>query len=236
MALIHGVPMIGHVYMRSKLATTLSDLYAATCDKEIYDYIVSIGGKAIMTSPTHPGCVDRCCEALCEVEKNTHQHIDIVVVIQGDEPLVRPGMIDAAVAPLIHDHTIQTSNLMGKITSQEEAEDINEIKVVCDQEGNALYFSREPIPCTKKGDETTQRWKQICIMPMRRDLLLWYGKAERTPLEIIESIDMLRLLEHGIPVRMVPAEHPMKSVDTPADLEKVTALMRDDSIYLETIH
>lgn len=234
MVLIHGVPMIGHVYLRCKQARLLDDLYVATCDKEIFDYILSIGGKAIMTDASHPGCIDRCNEAMKKIEAETKVQIDVMVIIQGDEPLVHPDMIDEAVSPLAKDPAVQIVNLMGRIKSEEEFNDINEIKVVVDSRSNALYFSREPVPCSRKGGETAPRWKQICVIPMRRELLEWFGKMKRTPLETAESIDMLRLLENGIGVRMVPTEHRMKSVDTPEDLARVVELMREDPLFTTT--
>ncbi len=225
MELIHGVPMIGHVYLRAREATSLNGLYVATCDQVIFDYITSIGGIAIMTSDEHPGCVDRCTEALYVIEQLQGKQVDVMVIIQGDEPLLRPEMIDDAIAPLKQDPSISISNLMGRIEDPKEFSDINEIKVVVDCHSNALYFSREPIPCGKKGEGHANRWKQICIMPIRRDLLIRFGEMPRTSLEICESIDMLRLLENGIPVRMVPTNHVMKSVDTLEDLIKVRELM-----------
>ena len=157
---ILGIPMIGHVYQRCKLSKVLDQVYVATCDSEIYDYIESIRGKAIMTANTHERAADRTAEALTNIEKLNDNEIDIVVMIQGDEPMIMPEMIELAVAPLINDQKVMVSNLMKKIESQKEWIDPNEVKVVVDINNNALYFSREPIPSSKKYQKKINAYKQ----------------------------------------------------------------------------
>jgi 3-deoxy-manno-octulosonate cytidylyltransferase (CMP-KDO synthetase) len=233
MAKICGMPMIGHVLKRCEKSNLLDDLFVATCDREIYDYIESIGGKAIMTSPDHERCGDRVAEALMIIEKKTQENVDFVVLIQGDEPLIYPDMIDAAMQPLLEDESVQISNLVGKIVTKEEWQDPNEVKVVTDLKGYAIYFSREPIPSDKKWKDDIEMKKQICVIPHRRDFLLKFNEIEPTPLEKVESIDMMRLIEHGYKVKMVPTEREVCSVDTPADLEKVESIMKEDSLFLE---
>ena len=146
LANIHGMPMIGHVYFRSKLAKILDEVYVATCDQEIIDYIKSIDGKAIMTDTSHERASDRTSEALNIIESRTEQKIDIIVMLQGDEPMILPEMIDAAVQPLLDDQSVTVSNLMATIKNIEEWKDPNEVKVVVDKLNFAIYFSREPIP------------------------------------------------------------------------------------------
>ncbi len=228
MADILGMPMIGHVYHRSKLCTTLDEVYVATCDKEIYDYIISIGGKSVMTSDKHERASDRTAEALLKIESDTNSKIDIVVMIQGDEPMVTPEMINSSITPLIQDNSIKITNLMAKMNSIQEHEDPAEVKVVVDKNNFALYFSREPIPSRKKGVNDVPMLKQVCIIPFLRDFLLEYNNIEQTPLEIIESVDMNRLLENGIKIKMVLTETETYSVDTIADLENVNAKMKND--------
>lgn len=150
MADILGMPMIGHVYLRSKLSTSLCEVYVATCDTAIAEYIESIGGKAIMTADTHERASDRTAEALLKIEETTLQKVDIVVMIQGDEPMVTPEMISASIEPLIEDPTINITNLMASMNSIGEHEDPAEVKVVVDKNNFALYFSREPIPSRKR--------------------------------------------------------------------------------------
>lgn len=230
MADILGMPMIGHVYLRSKLSNMLNEVYVATCDQAIIDYIEIIGGKAVMTADTHERASDRTAEALLKIEKETGKKVDIVVMIQGDEPMVTPDMISASVEPLLNDESIKITNLMASMNSKEEHEDPAEVKVVVDKNNFALYFSREPIPSRKKGVEDVPMLKQVCIIPFRRDFLLVYNQMEQMPLEIIESVDMNRLLENGIPIKMVMCKEETYSVDTKADLENVNARMKNDPL------
>jgi 3-deoxy-manno-octulosonate cytidylyltransferase (CMP-KDO synthetase) len=230
LAPILGIPMIGHVYFRSKLSKLLDELFVATCDKEIADYVTSIGGKAIMTSSSHKRASDRTAEALLHVERESGLRADIVVMIQGDEPMLRPEMIDEAVAPLLEDDSILVSNLMAPLKSASEHDDVNEIKVVVDATGFALYFSREPIPTRRRGTDLVPMNKQVCIIPFRRDFLLKFNELEPTPLEIAESVDMLRVLEHGYKVRMIPTRYDVYSVDTEEDRQRVETLMAGDRL------
>lgn len=230
MALILGVPMIGHVFFRSKMSSLLKEVYVATCDQEIVDYIESIGGKAIMTADTHERASDRTAEALLKIESHTGEKVDIVVMIQGDEPMITPEMINAAVEPLLKDDALNITNLMEPMFTKEEHEDPAEVKVVVNKNNYALYFSREPIPSRKKGVEVVPMLKQVCIIPFRRDFLLKYNEMEQTPLEIIESVDMNRLIENGIPILMVMRDEITFSVDTIADLEKVNEAMKEDHL------
>lgn len=224
MAPILGTPMIGHVYKRVAQSNALESTVVATCDKEIFDYIESIGGKPIMTSAAHERASDRCAEALVKLEKVNNTRYDIVVMVQGDEPMTHPEMIYEAVQPMIEDASIQVVNLMSDITDISEFEDLNCIKVVCDVNSNALYFSREPIPTRSKVGFVPMR-KQVCIIPFRREFLLEYTALKPTPLEIAESVDMMRVLEYGGKVRMVPTKYRTKAVDTMADLLEVQRQM-----------
>jgi 3-deoxy-manno-octulosonate cytidylyltransferase (CMP-KDO synthetase) len=224
MSQIMGKPMIGHVYERVSKSILLNLTAVATCDKEIYDYIESIGGVAVMTSDMHERASDRCAEALIKLEELNNTRYDIIVMVQGDEPLIHPDMIAESVQPMLDDPQIQVVNLMGKITEIEEFEDRNCIKVVCNLNSDALYFSREPIPTRCKVDNIPMG-KQVCVIPFRRDYLIEYNNLKPTPLEVAESVDMMRVLEHGMKVRMVPTRHSTQSVDTLEDLKKVEQLM-----------
>jgi 3-deoxy-manno-octulosonate cytidylyltransferase (CMP-KDO synthetase) len=225
MALILGKPMIGHVFERVAQSPLLTSIAVATCDEEIFNYIESIGGTALMTADSHERASDRCAEALLKLESDNNTRYDIVVMVQGDEPMTHPGMIAEAVQPMLDDPTIQVVNLLGEIKDTIEFEDRNCIKVVCDLNLNAIYFSREPIPTRSKVDPVPMG-KQVCIIPFRRDYLLEYTRLAPTPLEIAESVDMMRVLEHGMKVRMVPTQHSSFAVDTRADLVRVEKLMR----------
>lgn len=231
MADILGMPMIGHVYMRVKKSKLLNDVYVATCDTEIFNYIESIGGKAVMTSDCHERCSDRCAEAMLKIEEQENTKIDIMVMVQGDEPLTFPEMIDEATMPMLGDASINITNLIADLKTIAEFEDPNEVKVVVDKNNYALYFSREPIPSRKKGILEVPMKKQVCVIPFRRDFLLEYNQIEPTPLEIIESVDMMRILEHGKKVKMIPTMYQTKAVDTQEDLNRVVAMMLKDPLF-----
>jgi 3-deoxy-manno-octulosonate cytidylyltransferase (CMP-KDO synthetase) len=226
-----GKPMIGHVYERVKRNSRLTLTAVATCDREIFDYMQGIGGRAVMTGSHHERASDRCAEALRVLEAEDGVIYDIVVMVQGDEPMIHPDMISEAVDPMLRDSSLQVVNLLGKIESTSEFEDRNCIKVVCDLQGDALYFSREPIPSRSKV-AVVPMGKQVCVIPFRRDFLLKYTGLKPTPLEVIESVDMMRILEHGMKLRMVPTKHDSHAVDTPGDLELVSRLMSDPTHHV----
>ena len=230
MANILGMPMIGHCLKRSLMCNLLTDVYVATCDKIIYDYIESIGGKAIMTLDSHERASDRTAEAMLKIEKKIGKKIDIVVLLQGDEPMTNAAMIESAIKPLLNDSSLEITNLYTTIGSVEEFENPNEVKVVIDRASNALYFSREPIPSRKKGITNVPMYKQVCVIPFKREFLLKYNEMQQTPLEIIESVDMMRVLENGIKIKMVYIEDDNFSVDTMEDLENVIELMKKDDL------
>ena len=225
MAEILGMPMIGHVYNNVSKANAVTMTAVATCDEVIYEYIESIGGIAVMTKNTYERASDRCAEALTKIEKSTGIVFDIVVMVQGDEPMTHPDMLDEAIKPMLADSRIMVTNLLGRIDSLEEFHDRNCIKVVCDLQSNAIYFSREPIPTQGKSPNITMS-KQVCIIPFRRDYLMKYTSLAPTPLEISESVDMMRVLEHGDQIKMVPTKHQSYAVDVPDDLIRVEKLMR----------
>ena len=230
LANILGIPMIGHCYIRSKMCQKLTDLYVATCDKEIFDYINSIDGKAIMTSDKHDRASDRAAECLLKVEKDLNQRFDIVVMIQGDEPMLTPSMISESFTPLINDKNLKVTNLMAEIDDLSEFEDPNEVKVVVNKRDEAIYFSREAIPSKKKYNKKIMKLKQVCIISFQRDFLLSFNEMNQTPLEIIESVDMMRVIENDEIVKMSLTKTKTWSVDTEEDLQKVEKRMKDDDL------
>ena len=225
LAPILGRTMLEHVYQRTALCHRLDEVFVATCDDEIRHAAEAFGSSVIMTSDQHQRASDRIAEAAEELEA------DIVVLIQGDEPMVVPEMIDSALAPMLNDPAVACVNLAKRIESEEEYRDPNTIKVVMDLKGDALYFSREPVPTVRILDfSKIPVFKQVCIIPFRRDLLLKYAYLDPTPLEQAESVDMMRFLEHGYPVRMVETQVSTHAVDTPADLAMVESLMERDPL------
>lgn len=221
LAKLLGKPMIRHVWERVSRAKGLSDVLVATCDREIADACRAFGAPVVMTSDKHERASDRIAEAAKSVKA------DVYVMVQGDEPMTVPAMIDEALSPFT-DPAVACSNLAGRIETEAEFEDRNCIKVVIDARGDALYFSREPIPTRRIGPwGSFAAWKQVCVMPFRADALARFAALPPTPLEKAESIDMLRFLEHGAKVRMIPTRHASHAVDTPQDLARVEALMRE---------
>lgn len=223
---ILGLPMVEHVRRRVLMCGALDEVIVATCDKEIADEIRRFGGKAVMTSDKHESCVDRVAEAALGLKSN------IIINVQGDMPFVRPDSIEELAAPFLKDKSILFTDMMGPIDDEAEAASPNVVKVVADKEGNALYYSREPIPSPKKAPAgaPVKRFKQFGINAYRKESLLKFAALPRTYLEKIESVDMLRLLENGFKVRLVCSMHPVIGVDTPEDLESAAKLMENDPI------
>lgn len=224
-AKILGRPMIEHIYKRVAMSKSLDATYIATCDEEIRQIAEGFGAKVIMTSDTHERASDRVAEAVVYLDA------DLIVMVQGDEPMTHPDMIDTAVAPFKDDPKLGCVNLVRKIDHEADYLDANTIKVVMNQHNDALYMSRRPIPTiAKTGFTNTAAYKQVCIIPFRRSTLYQYTHLTPTPLEQLESVDMLRLLEHGMQVKMVPTEYNTQAVDTPEDLARVEKLMAADPL------
>jgi 3-deoxy-manno-octulosonate cytidylyltransferase (CMP-KDO synthetase) len=230
LAPILGMAMVGHVYHRACRAERLSEVWVATCDQEIYDYVESIGGNAIMTADTHERATDRTAEALVNIEARTGREVEAVLMIQGDEPMLVPSELDELVAAAEAAPDAAAANLMIKITSQEEFEDLNAVKLVATVDGHVLYLSREPIPSKRRFGADVPMWRQLGIILFRREALLTFAQLEPTPLEIIESVDMNRFLEHGYSIKLAEATHQTKAVDTREDLAEVERLMRQGDL------
>jgi len=229
MAKILGMPMVGHCYFRTRMCVELKGTYVATCDRAIFDYVQAIGGQAVMTSDKHDRASDRAAEAMLKIEKKTGESIDIVVMVQGDEPMITPEMIAESLKPFeLAD--VNVVNLMAPIYKDTEFNDPNEVKVVVNKQNEALYFSREPIPSKRKGETDGPMLKQVCIIPFRRDYLIKFNQMEETTLERIESVDMLRVLENGDTVQMVMTEKETYSVDTEEELNSVALKMKSDDL------
>jgi len=222
---ILGLPMIEHVYKRCALSQRLDEVIVATCDDEIRVATEAFGGRAVMTADTHERASDRVAEMAETVDA------DIYVLIQGDEPLTTPEMIDAAVGPLCNGEDVACVNLSKRITSVEDFENIDTIKVVTDLAGNALFMSRHPIPSHEKVPFSgIAAYKQVCIIPFTKESLALYGRLAPTPLELAESVDMMRFIEHGYKVRMVETDYDSHAVDRPEDVRRVERLLADDPL------
>jgi 3-deoxy-manno-octulosonate cytidylyltransferase (CMP-KDO synthetase) len=235
LALIKGRPMVQWVYERAKRSTLLDRVIVATDDARIVKVVRDFGGEAVMTSSQHATGTDR----IAEVARSLP--CDIVVNVQGDEPLIDPAMIDAAVNPLAEDPAIPMGTLAKLITDPAEARDPNVVKVVLDGKGYALYFSRAPIPWDRDGwaGKTSlldlgaggPRYKHIGLYVYRRDFLLAYAAMPQTPLEMVEKLEQLRALEQGHRIRVVITEHESFGVDIPGDLSKILQRIEESGAH-----
>ena len=221
---ICGKSMIEHVYKRAKLCNSIDKVYVATPNIEIQEHVEKFGGNVIMTSDDVRRASDRVAQAA-----NIIGDADIIINLQGDEPLVTPEMIDMALQPILDDPSIACVSLAKKV-GFEEAKDIHEVKVVFDNEMNALYFSREPIPSKFMGDKKIDYYVGVCVFPFTKDSLNRFTNYQSTNLEIIESIDMMRLIENGEKVKIVITEDETYSIDVPSDVEKVIDVMKLDKL------
>jgi len=233
MALIQDMPMVEHIYHRSLLCNLIDEVYVATCDHEIVDHIHKIKGKAVMTADTHERATDRSAEALEKIEKELNTTFDIVVMIQGDEPLITPEMLGQLTEALINDPNAEVANLMQLLESTEEINNPNNVKVVTDLNNMAIYFSREAIPSPSKYSKAFTTYKQLGLIAFRREALLDFIKLTPTNLEIIESVDMNRLIEHNRKIKMLPTDMITAAVDTPEDLIWVNEMMKNDVLLIK---
>lgn len=226
LAPLAGRPMIEHVYRRAERCPHLAEVHLATCDREIYDAVQRFGGKAIMTADTHVRCTDRVAEAAQAISA------DVIVNIQGDEPLIHPQAITQLCEAILADPEVPCVNLCNVITQEADFRNPNQIKAVCDQSGCAIYMSRQPIPTTKQWGQT-QVLRQLGMIAFRKGFLETFTRLKPTPLEQAESVDMLRAIEHGYRVKMVVSSFESFGVDTPADLRVAEEWLRTDQIAAE---
>lgn len=222
---ILGKTMIEHVWRRTSMCKILDEVWVATPDKEIFDVVEKFGGKAIMTRPDHVMAMDRLAEA------NETIRADLVVNVQGDEPLIYPEMIEAITKPMQEDDSYACGTLVQKITDLSEVEDRNRVKVVRNLKGDALFYSREAIPSKAKTKEPIDYYKMVCVYPIRQQSLRDFTKWGMSPLETIESIDLLRFLEHGGKVKVVETEQETFNVDNEDDLVRVREIMKNDLLF-----
>ena len=213
--------MIEHVYRRAAEADLVDAVVVATDDQRIVDAVTAFGGIARMTAASHRTGTDRVAEVARELES------DIVVNVQGDEPLIDPAMITAVVRPLRDDASIEMTTARRALSDPEELLNPHVVKVVADRRGDALYFSRSPIP--NGAGSTGAAFVHVGLYAFRRDFLLRFAALPQTPLELAESLEQLRALEHGHRIRTVVTEHHSIGVDTPDDLERARRLSAEEA-------
>ena len=226
-----GKPMIQHVYERVLRAKTVSFAAVATDDERIFDAVEAFGGRAVMTSPRHRSGTDRIAEA---VETMGLRDDDIVVNIQGDQPLFEPVQVDEVVGPLLADAAVQMSTLIYRIVRDEEITHPNAVKTVFDRDHFALYFSRATIPFVRDPGKRVDYFKHHGIYAYRRDFLRTFTALSEGVLERLEALEQLRALEHGYRIKVVVTPYDSVEVDTPEELERVRRLIlnRDSALLI----
>lgn len=225
---IIGMPMIEHVLRRCQLAKGVDDLFVATCDEEIRAHVETTGGHVLMTSPEIPRPGLRVAEACRQLDLADD---DVVVVVQGDEPLVHPGMIEVAALALARDREGAPLGTLVAPANEQEWQSPDEVKCVADQGGAMLFMSRSPIPSNTRDRGADLRRKQVAIMPFRKRFLMEFQEMEETPLEVAESIELLRSIEHGVRTLAIESPYESASVDTEADRRRAEELMRADEFW-----
>lgn len=247
LASLSGRPLVQHVYERACRSKSLSRVVVATDDLRICEVVAAFGGEVQLTGSHHPSGTDRVAEVAAALSD------ELIVNIQGDEPLVEPGMIDEAVAPFFAEADLVMGTLCRPIESDEERQSPHVVKVVRDRRGFALYFSRAPIPYdrgpgaeargprlmeesqgsrhrTSDVEHRTDWYKHIGLYVYRRDFLLEFARLSPTPLEEREQLEQLRALEYGYPIRVVETKYDSVGVDTPEDLERIERLVTADAL------
>ncbi|MBP6343201.1 MAG: 3-deoxy-manno-octulosonate cytidylyltransferase [Candidatus Omnitrophica bacterium] len=219
LAKILGKPMIEHVYFNAKKCRLLNEVVVATDDQRIYDAVNGFGGKAIMTSDQHPTGTDRVAEAARQLDAG------IIVNVQGDEPLIQPQMIERTIRPLLDDRKVQVTNLISRLSDIGDYIDSGVVKAAIDLQGDLLYLTRSPIPFPKTRQGYVVH-KQIGLYAFRKNFLFRFVKMPQTPLELVEGVEFLRILENGFKIKAVVTDYSAVSVDTLSDLIEVEKILR----------
>ena len=213
--------MIQHVYARAAAARNVDAVIVATDDERIAEAVTKFGGAVRMTRADHLTGTDRLAEAAADLD------CDLIVNVQGDEPLIEPGTIDAAIEPFRDDTALQMSTVCTRIADRDAIRDPNVVKVVSDVRGFALYFSRSPIPFVRGVPAPS--YKHLGLYVYRREFLTSIAALAPTALERSESLEQLRVLENGYTIKVVETRHDSVGVDTPEDLERVRRLLTADA-------
>jgi 3-deoxy-manno-octulosonate cytidylyltransferase (CMP-KDO synthetase) len=211
--------MIEHVYRRTAAARSIASVIVATDDERIHRAVRAFGGESRMTSATHQSGTDRIAEVAAGLQ------CDLIVNVQGDEPLIEPAMIDEAVAPFAGNPALMMSTLRRRIEDDADTQNPNVTKVVVDREEFALYFSRAPIPFVRRDCPPAPAWRHVGLYVYRRECLLRLAALPPTAMERSEALEQLRALEHGIRIKAVETVFDSIGVDTSEDLERVRSLL-----------
>ena len=218
LALIKGLSMIEHVRRRAMLAKNVTEVIVATCDEEIKEHVEANGGKVIMTSDKHERCTDRVAEAAKQLDA------DVVVNVQGDEPLLDPSCIELCIEPFLKDPSTPVVSMLSPLESQADFTNSNIVKASCNQKGEVMYFSRTNSLYYRKLEQTPI-FRETGIRAMGHEFLLEYSKMEQSPFERVESVDMFRVLEYGHRIQGVIYEEATYGVDHVEDVDLIEDLI-----------
>jgi 3-deoxy-manno-octulosonate cytidylyltransferase (CMP-KDO synthetase) len=229
LALIGNKTMIQRVYDQAR--QSLESVYVATDDRRIFDEVTAFGGKAVMTSPDHKSGTDRCSEAVMKIMAENSENLDIVINIQGDEPFIKPAQIDLLMTCFDFEN-VEIATLVRKVEDDEDIFNPNQPKVILNTEGDAIYFSRTPIPYVR--DTEVNKWtikhgfyKHIGLYAYRTGTLMKITSLPQSPLEIAEALEQNRWIENGFRIRTAVTRWETIGIDTPDDLEKAKRLLND---------
>jgi 3-deoxy-manno-octulosonate cytidylyltransferase (CMP-KDO synthetase) len=236
---ILGKPMIQRVWERTRMALAIDEVAVATDDARIGDVVAGFGGHVIMTNPDHMSGTERVAEAAGRIEA------DVIINVQGDEPIINPESLLLVVSPFLQDEVVAMASLRYPIESYDEFLDPNVVKVVCDHLDNAIYFSRLPLPFYRDGEALLQQWRETGVRPAqlnpvpmkhigvyayRSEFLQAVARFHRTELENAEKLEQLRVLAWGFKIRMITTPHDAVSVDVPEDVAKVEKIMKEKGL------
>lgn len=215
---ICGKTMVLRVYEQVKKVILIDEVIVATDDQRIFNEVKNFNGNVIMTSKDHKTGTDRLAEVASEIDS------DIIVNVQGDEPLIKPSVIKSAIEPLLLDSSLKMSTLKHLIKDEKEIDNPNVVKIITDKNNNAVYFSRSKIPFARNNQKFNY-YKHIGLYVYRRDFLLKYSKMKSTPLELQESLEQLRVIENGYKIKVIETEYDSIGVDTEEELNKVRNIL-----------
>lgn len=222
---LDGKPLVWHAYERARAARLVTEAVVATDDSRIADALAPYGVPVVMTRDDHASGTDRIAEVAASSQ------VEVIVNVQGDEPLLDPETIDATIEALFLDPEVVVATARHPIRGPEKIADPNVVKVVCDAQGRALYFSRCPIPNVRDASDRdaggTHHWQHVGLYAYRREFLLQYSRMPQTPLERLEKLEQLRALENGYNIAVVDTGYEGIGVDTPEDLERVSRIIAD---------
>jgi len=214
--------MIQHVYERAMSCPEISKVFVATDDKRISACVIEFGGKVVMTEQTHRSGTDRICEAATKIGLNTE---DLVINIQGDQPIFHPSIVSRLVKPFVEDRSVPMTTVKWKITNPDDIRNPNHVKVVTDRQGFALYFSRYPLPFFRDGESRQAHYKHLGFYGFRMEFLLKFTRLSQGVLEAAEKLEQLRALEHGFKIKVVETPFNSIEVDVPEDVMRVEEIL-----------